>query len=99
MIRFMVPALLFAVPAYAQQAQQPPTITQMQQLNNGIAATTQFLGALKSTVEQQSSMIEAYQTELAKVTKERDEAVKERDALKPRTEAPKTEAPKDPASH
>jgi maltose-binding protein MalE len=81
--RFLVPALLFAAPALAQ-TQQPPTITQMQQLNNGMASTMQFMGAVKSTIEQQSALIDAYKDELAKVTKERDDAIKERDALKPK---------------
>lgn len=84
MNRILVPvtALLLATPALAQQ--QPPTITQIQQLNNGIASTMQFMGAVKGTIEQQNTMIEAYQAELAKVTKERDDAIKERDALKPK---------------
>lgn len=82
MIRILVPAFIaLAVPA-AAQTQQPPTITQMQQLNNGMASTMQFLGAVKSTIEQQSAMIQSFQEELAKVGKERDDAVKERDALK-----------------
>lgn len=83
MNRILVPvtALLLATPALAQQ---PPTITQIQQLNNGIASTMQFMGAVKGTIEQQNTMIEAYQAELAKVTKERDDAIKERDALKPK---------------
>lgn len=80
--RFLVPVALISFAAAASAQQQPPTITQMQQLNNGMASTMQFLGALKGTIEQQSSTIDAYQAELARVTKERDEAVKERDALK-----------------
>lgn len=68
--RFLVPALFVALPAYAQQA---PEITQMQQVNNGIASTTQFLGAMKSTIEVQSTMLSNLQTQLATVTKERDE--------------------------
>lgn len=82
--RFLVPALFLALPAFAQE---PPTITQAQQLNNGMASTMQFLGAVKSTIEQQSMWIDTLKTELAKVTKERDEAVKERDALKPKEPA------------
>lgn len=79
MIRFLVPALLLlAVPASAQT----PTVTEAQQVNNGIASTMQFLSALKNTIEQKDAYIDAYKAELAKVTKERDDVTKERDALK-----------------
>lgn len=81
MIRFLVPALLLlSVPAFAQT--QPPTVTEAQQVNNGIASTMQFLSALKNTIEQKDAYLDAYKAELAKVTKERDDVTKERDALK-----------------
>jgi hypothetical protein len=102
--RFLVPvAILLATPAFAQT--NPPTITEAQQVNNGIASTVQFLSALKNSMEQKDALIEAYKTEYAKVVKERDDAIKERDdaikerdALKPNAVgAPHTPGTTEPA--
>ena len=96
--RFLVPvtAVLLGAPAFAQTT--PPTITEAQQVNNGIASTVQFLSALKNSMEQKDALIEAYKTEYAKVVKERDDAIKERDALKPNAVgAPHTPGTTEPA--
>jgi hypothetical protein len=95
--RLLVPvAILLATPAFAQT--NPPTITEAQQVNNGIASTVQFLSALKNSMEQKDALIEAYKTEYAKVVKERDDAIKERDALKPNAVgAPHTPGTTEPA--
>lgn len=65
MIRILVPALLFAIPAFAQT--QPPVVSEAQMFNNGMAQTMQFLSAVKGTSDQKDAKLTLYEKAFSKI--------------------------------
>lgn len=66
MIRILVPALLFAIPAFAQT--QPPVVSEAQMVNNGITQTVQFLSALKGSIDARDAKIAQYDKAFTKIS-------------------------------
>ena len=68
MKRFLIPAILFTFPAYAQTVSaQPPVVSETQMVNNGITQTMQFLSALKGSLDARDAKIALYDKAFAKI--------------------------------